>query len=181
MGTVNVGVIGVGHIGKEVIRLLAPFNCRILANDILDQSEFYRANGVVESSKETIFAESDIVTIHAPLTEETRHLVNRNTLALMKNTSFLINTSRGAVVNQTDLKEALISKTIAGAALDVVHTEPLPADNPLWKLPNVIITPHISGLSLRYDERAAMVFEENLRRYLQGQPLCNVVEKERGY
>jgi len=138
------GIIGVGHVGKELIRLLVPFNCRILVNDILAQSEFYRSNGLVESSKETIFSESDIVSIHTPLTEETRYLVNRKTLSLMKNTAFLINTSRGAVVNQTDLKEALMSKTIAGAALDVFEEEP-PQDLEFLQLPNLFCTPHVGG------------------------------------
>jgi D-3-phosphoglycerate dehydrogenase len=140
----TVGVIGVGHIGKELIRLLAPFNCRILVNDILDQRKFYKANALVESPKETIFSESDIVTIHTPLTEETRDLVNHKSLSLMKNTAFLINTSRGAVVNQTDLKDALISKTIAGAALDVFEEEP-PQDLEFLQLPNLFCTPHVGG------------------------------------
>jgi len=140
----TVGIIGVGHIGKELIRLLAPFNCRILPNDIVEQTEFYRANGLVESSKETIFSEADIVTIHTPLTGETRYLVNSKTLSLMKNTSFLINTSRGAVVNERDLKQALISKTIAGAALDVFEEEP-PQDLEFLQLPNLFCTPHVGG------------------------------------
>ncbi|HYR89075.1 MAG TPA: phosphoglycerate dehydrogenase [Terriglobia bacterium] len=140
----TIGIIGMGHIGKEMVRLLAPFACTILANDILNQSEYYRTNGLVESSKEKIFTESDVVTIHTPLTAETRHLVNRKTLSLMRKTAFLINTSRGGVVNQADLKEALISKMIAGAAADVFEEEP-PQDRELIELPNFFCTPHVGG------------------------------------
>ncbi len=143
----TVGIIGVGHIGKELIRLLGPFNCTILVNDILDQGDYYRLHGLVESSKEVIFAESDIVTIHTPLTEQTRYLVNRQMLSMMKNSAFLINTSRGAVVNQADLKEALVSKVIAGAALDVFEEEPA-EDREFLQLPNLFCTPHVGGNAL---------------------------------
>jgi phosphoglycerate dehydrogenase-like enzyme len=99
----------------------------------------------------------------------------------MKSTAFLVNIARGDVCNETDLIQALREKQIAGAALDVFHQEPLPSNSPLWHLPNVFISPHISGLTPEYDKRVAMIFEENLRRYLAGEPLYNVVDKERGY
>ncbi len=139
-----IGIIGVGHIGKELIRLLKPFDCTILVNDILDQDDYYEAHSLIKSSKDRVFRESDIVTIHTPLTEETRYLVSIASLALMKKTAFLINTSRGPVVNQNELKEALQRGMIAGAALDVFEEEP-PADRELLGLPNLFCTPHIGG------------------------------------
>jgi len=139
-----VGIIGVGHIGKEVVRLLTPFQCRILVNDIVDQKDYYTQNGIIESTKDEIFRDADIVTIHTSLNEDTYHLVNQRTLAMMKPTSFLINTSRGVVIHQDDLKEALVNKAIAGAALDVFESEP-PSDQALLNLPNLFCTPHIGG------------------------------------
>jgi D-3-phosphoglycerate dehydrogenase len=143
----TVGIVGVGHIGKEVVRLLEPFGCRILVNDIVDQNGYYAAHTLTEVSFEEIFRASDIVTIHTPLTAATRHLVNWRTLSLMKPTSFLINTSRGSVVDQAALKEALKAGVIAGAALDVYEEEP-PSDEEFLQLPNLICTPHIGGSAL---------------------------------
>lgn len=140
----TVGIIGVGYIGKDLIKLLEPFGCRILVNDIIDQSEYYAANKLTEVSSHQIFSESDVVTIHTPLTEATKHLVNERTLELMKNTSILINTSRGGVVDQAALKKALKEGTIAGAALDVYQEEP-PSDLEFLRLPNLFCTPHIGG------------------------------------
>lgn len=140
----TVGIIGVGNIGKELIRLLAPFNCRILACDIVDQSDYYESVGVVPVELRTLLNVSDFVTIHTPLTPETRYLINSDTLALMKPTAFLVNTARGGIVNQSDLKMALKSGVIAGAALDTYETEP-PADLEFLQLPNLFCTPHIGG------------------------------------
>ncbi|SNB47004.1 phosphoglycerate dehydrogenase [Geobacter sp. DSM 9736] len=140
----TVGIIGAGYIGKEVIRLLSPFNCRVLVNDIVNQDEFYREAGVVEASKEQIFRNADIVTIHTPLTSATRAMVNLDTLRMMKQSSFLINTARGPIVCPEDLKRALHEGLIAGAAIDVYDEEP-PSDEELLALPNLICTPHIGG------------------------------------
>ncbi len=191
----TIGIAGYGSIGREVARLARSFGMRVLAmqrgSDHSDTGFILPGVGDPDGSiperyytfeqLHTMLHECDVVVIGVPLTEQTYHLFNEAAFQAMKPTSFLVNIARGDVCDEDALVHALAEKQIAGAALDVVHTEPLPADNPLWKLPNVIITPHISGLSPRYDERAAMVFEENLRRYLQGQPLCNLVEKERGY
>ncbi|RMH36181.1 MAG: hydroxyacid dehydrogenase [Nitrospirae bacterium] len=140
----RVGIIGLGHVGREVVRLLQPFRCSILVNDIMDRSEICRRYRLISASKERIFREADFVTIHTPLTPETRHLVNLDTLSLMKPSAFLINTSRGAVVNQAHLKEALQKGVIAGVAMDVYEDEP-PTDRGLLSLPNVFCTPHIGG------------------------------------
>jgi phosphoglycerate dehydrogenase-like enzyme len=99
----------------------------------------------------------------------------------MKSSAFLVNIARGAVCDEQALIRALQQKQIAGAALDVVEHEPLPSESPLWHLPNVLLTPHISGLTPHYNERVAALFEENLCRYLNGEPLVNVVDKTQGY
>lgn len=140
----TIGIIGVGNIGREVVRLLKPFACMILVNDVIDISSFCSANGLQCASKEEIFSTSDIVSIHTPLTDKTKFLVNHESLRLMKQTASIINTSRGCVVSQADLKVALSDGWIAGAALDVYEQEP-PHDTDFLKLPNLICTPHIAG------------------------------------
>ena len=140
----TVGVIGLGYTGSEIIKLLPPFGCRILGNDIIDKSDFCRENGVEHVEKEELFREADCITIHTPLTDLTHHLINSETLAAMKTTAFVINTARGPIVNGEDLKRALIDKAIAGAALDVYEDEP-PADMELLGLHNFFCTPHIGG------------------------------------
>lgn len=142
----TIGIIGVGNIAKELINLLKAFNCTILVNDVINQDEYYEKHNLKEVSKEQIFKHSDIITIHTPLNEQTINLVNINTLQLMKESAFLINTARGEIVNLHDLKFALTTNLIAGAAIDVYHEEP-PSDLELLKLPNLICTPHIGGNS----------------------------------
>lgn len=142
----TIGVIGVGHIGKEVIRLLQPYGCTILANDILEQSLYYAKNNIKHCSKEEIFQHSDIVTLHIPSTRETHHLINAKTLSLMKSNAYLINTARGDIVDLNALKYSLKHAMIAGAAIDVYESEP-PCDLDLISLPNLISTPHIGGNS----------------------------------
>lgn len=140
----TIGIIGVGHIGKEVIQLLKPFGCTILVNDIIDQTPYYSKQNALQCSKEEIFQRSDIITLHTPSTEHTFHLVNAKTLSLMKPTAYIINTARGDIINLHDLKSALQLGSIAGAAIDVYDTEP-PQDRELLSLPNLICTPHIGG------------------------------------
>lgn len=140
----TVGIIGVGHIGKDVIELLKPFNCRILVNDIIDQSEYYRSVGAEEVSKEELFKQSDVVTVHTPLTDETRHLINSGSLALMKPDSIVINVARGGIVDEAALKSALKEDRLGGAALDVYEVEPA-ADTELLEIPNLMNMPHIGG------------------------------------
>ncbi|HEY9070169.1 MAG TPA: phosphoglycerate dehydrogenase [Candidatus Ozemobacteraceae bacterium] len=141
-----VGIVGVGHIGKEVIRMLEPFHCRILVNDIIDQRDYYKKNGLFETTKEELFRTADVISIHTPLTPETEGLIQESTLKLMKPTAFLINTARGRIIHQRDLREALKKGIIAGAAIDVYEDEPV-TDRELIELPNIICTPHIGGNS----------------------------------
>jgi len=136
----------VGFVGKEVIRLLAPFGCKILAHDIVEQSDFYRTEGVIQASKEDIFAQADIVSLHVPLESDTKHMVNKTVLRTMQPHAYVINTARGPLIDLDALKEALQSNVIAGAAIDVYDQEP-PQDKELLSLENLICTPHIGGNS----------------------------------
>lgn len=140
----TVGIIGCGNIGKAVVRLLQPFRCRIMVNDILAYDDFYREYRVETGSFERVMRESDIVSLHVPLTDLTRHMVNARSLALMKKEAMLVNTSRGDVVNLVDLKQVLSSGRISGAALDVFNPEPF-EDRELLQLRNLIATPHVGG------------------------------------
>jgi D-3-phosphoglycerate dehydrogenase len=142
----TVGIIGLGHVGKEVVRLLAPFRCRILANDIIDQGSFCRKHGLIPATKARIWKEADLVTIHTPLTPRTRGLADRRSLGRMKKTAFLINTARGPIVDPKALKWALQKGVIAGAALDVYCEEP-PKDREFLNLPHLLCTPHRAGSS----------------------------------
>ena len=140
----TIGIIGLGNIGKELVLLLKPFGCNILVNDIEDVSEFAVANELKCLDKISLIASSDIISIHTPATSATRNLFTIKEFRQMKKTAFIINTARGGIINEIDLKIALKEKIIAGAALDVYETEP-PLDKELLELPNIICTPHTGG------------------------------------
>ena len=140
----TVGIIGCGHIGADLIYLLQPFNCQILICDILDKSGVVDTYGATQVLQDELLAEADIISFHVPLTELTQGMVNDEFLQKMKPTAYLINNSRGPVVNQKALKNALQGKIIAGAALDVFDSEP-PDDIEFLDLPNLMVTPHIGG------------------------------------
>jgi len=140
----TVGIIGCGHIGTDLIYLLQPFKCKVFICDILDKSGVVDTYGVTQVSQENLLAEADIISLHVPLTELTQSMVNKEFLQKMKPTAYLINNSRGPVVNQKTLKNALREKKIAGAALDVFESEP-PDDLEFLALPNLMVTPHIGG------------------------------------
>ena len=139
-----VGIIGCGHIGTDVIYLLQSFKCRILICDILDKSGVVDTYGATQVLQDELLAEADVISLHVPLTELTQGMVNEEFLQKMKPTAYLINNSRGPVVNQKALKNALQEKIIAGAALDVFESEP-PEDLEFLDLPNLMVTPHIGG------------------------------------
>jgi len=162
----KIGIIGVGHIGKEVIRLLKPFNCNIFVNDIIDQHEYYLENKLKEMSKETIFKESDIISIHTPLDDSTKDMVDRNILKSMKPSAFIINSARGGIVNENDLKVALTNNEILGAAIDSYLVEP-PKDTELLSLPNLICTPHIGGNAKEAVEAMGMSAIKHIREYIK--------------
>ncbi len=160
----TVGIIGCGNVGKEIIKLLNPFGCKILVCDIENRSEFCREQGASEVSFDSLIAESDIVSLHVPLTELTRDMINENILQAMQANTLLINTSRGGVVNQTALQSALVSGEIAGAALDVFSEEP-PEDLGFLQLPNLMVTPHIGGNSVEAVEAMGQAAIDNLVNY----------------
>ena len=140
----TVGIVGVGFVGKELVELLRPFGCRILVNDIIDQSKYYAANGLVEITKEEIFEAADIITVHTPLDDSTRAMVDAAMLGRMKESAYFINAARGGIVVQEDLKAALKAGAIAGAAIDVFAEEPCD-DVEFLTLPNLYCTPHTGG------------------------------------
>lgn len=140
----TVGIIGVGFIGKDLIRLLKPFGCKILVNDIIDQDEYYKQNDLIKASKDEIFRSCDFVTIHTPYDESTKNMVNQEILSNMKKSAFIINSARGGIVDEVALKYALQNNIIAGAAIDAYSEEP-PSDKEFLSLENLICTPHIGG------------------------------------
>ena len=177
----TVGIVGLGRIGGTVYRLLEGFGVRRLVCDPYLSAERRALYGVVPISLPELLPQADVITIHTPLTDETRHLFDESLLREMKPTSFLVNVGRGELINENDLVKALNKGWIAGAGLDVFETEPLPENSPLWQMEKVIMTPHISGITAHYDDRAADLFATNLRRYLAGEPLLNLVKRSEGY
>jgi len=179
----TLGIVGYGHIGQEVARLALAFGMKVIATKARVSPDL--ETGQVELLPATrlgdLLARSDYVVIAVPLTPETERLLGERELRAMKPTAILVNVSRGRVIDEAALIRALQEGWIAGAALDVFEKEPLPPDSPLWDMENVIVTPHIAGSHERYNERATALFCENLRRYLAGQPLLNLVDKKRGY
>ncbi|MCC6276052.1 MAG: phosphoglycerate dehydrogenase [Leptospiraceae bacterium] len=140
----TVGIIGCGNVGKDLISLLKPFDCRILVNDIIDYSDFYRENGIRPVDLISLLKESDVVTLHVPLDESTKMMLNAEKLGLLKSSSVLINTARGGLVDEVALKDILKENKILGAAFDVFTIEP-PLDGELLTLPNFLATPHVGG------------------------------------
>ena len=160
----TIGVIGVGHIGKELIRLLKPFGCKILVNDIIDQDDYYNKNNLVKTTKKEIYSQSDIITIHTPLDNTTKNMITLYELKNMKDSAYLLNTARGGIVNEQDLKFALQNSIIAGAAIDAYIEEP-PKDEEFLKLPNLICTPHIGGNAKEAVEAMGISAIEHLEKY----------------
>jgi phosphoglycerate dehydrogenase-like enzyme len=178
----TLGIVGLGSIGGEIARRALAFGLRVLAVDPVQSDAPQGVAALWRMDRlGDLLAASDYVVIAAPHTPETAGLFDRRQLRRMKRTAYLINIGRGAIVRLDDLVEALRAGEIAGAALDVFEVEPLPADHPLWRMENVIITPHIAGYSPRIAERHLAVLLENLGRFARGEPLKNVVDKRRWF
>ena len=180
----TVGIVGMGHIGEEVARLAKAFGCRIVATrrSVTAPTSDECADELLPSSGlQHLLETSDYVVLAVPLTDETRHMIGEAELRAMKPSAVLVNIARGAVVDESALVRALGDGTIAGAALDVFDPEPLSPESPLWDMENVIVSPHISGGTEIYNQRAVDIFADNLRRYLRGEPLRNLVDPARGY
>jgi phosphoglycerate dehydrogenase-like enzyme len=192
----TVGIVGYGSIGRELARLLLPFNCTILAakkDAMHPQDEGYTPIGLGDPDGDfftrlypiqalhSMLKECDFLVVCVPLTPATRGLIGKKELDSIKQGAYLVDVSRGGVVDVNALKEAIEDGQLAGAALDVFAEEPLPPNNPLWQLPNTIISPHIAGVSPQYKQRAIELFVVNLQRYVDGDPLFNRFDPERGY
>jgi glycerate dehydrogenase len=168
----TMGLIGLGDIGSHVARIAQAFDMRVIA---------YRKNpaqtkdsGIEMVALEQLFRQSDVISLHCPLTEETKELINRERLSWMKPNALLLNTGRGPLIHENDLAEALKNNVIAGAGLDVLSTEPPAADNPLFSAPNCIITPHIAWASFEARQRLLQMVADNLNAFETGSPM-NVV------
>jgi phosphoglycerate dehydrogenase-like enzyme len=193
----TVGIVGYGSIGREIAHVAHAFGMEVLAvkRDVRHPADPDGYNLPGAGDPEGIYFHRlyppealismvrvcDYVVLTVPLTESTREMIGAEVFEAMKSTAYLINVSRGGVVDETALLHALQTGQIAGAASDVFDAEPLPADSPLWKLPNLIISPHIAGNTPDYNEKAATLFIENLKRYLARKDLLNLVDRTRGY
>jgi len=162
----TVGIVGVGYIGKELVRLLKPFGCKILVNDIINQDEYYKENGLIEVTKEELYRESDFISIHTPQDETTYNFITLETMKMMKPTAYLLNSARGGLINEQDLKVALQEGIIAGAAIDAYVEEP-PTDKEFLELPNLICTPHIGGNAKEAVEAMGMSAIKHLKEYFK--------------
>jgi glycerate dehydrogenase len=164
----TIGIVGYGRIGRAVARLATAFGMHVLVNDITTPTG--PGDDIKPVDLDTLFRRSDIVSLHCPLTPQTEKLVGREHLKLMKPSAFLINTSRGPLVDEQVLAEALNNKRIAGAGLDVLEQEPPTAENPLFTAPNCYITPHIAWATASARERLMRIVVENVKAFLGGSP-----------
>jgi len=175
-------ILGAGPIGANLARMAAALGMRVrvLRRDARRAVPGAEAVCGPESLRE-LLGWADFVVLAVPLTADTRHLIGADELRCMRSDAFLINIARGEVVDETALVNCLRAGGLAGAALDVFQQEPLPSEHPFWGLPNLVLTPHISGYTSTYFDRMLAIFEDNLGRYVEGRPLRNVVDKQLGY
>lgn len=192
----TLGIVGYGAIGRQVARLAQAFGMRVLATKRADRpasfdgwtptgtgdpdgtlpEQFYSLDEL-----HSMLSACDAVVLALPLSKATQHIIGAAALAAMRPHALLVNIARGALIDQHALIAALQEHRLGGAALDVTDPEPLPAESPLWKLDNVLITPHIAGFSRFYNDRIVELFSENLSRYIRGEPLLNTVQRNLGY
>jgi len=174
----TIGIVGLGRIGYAIAKRAKGFNMTVLYHDIIRRPDFEKEYNIQFTPLDTLFQKADFVTINAPLTKETYHLVNEKKLRLMKKTAYLINNARGPIVDEKALYKALKEDWIAGAALDVFEQEPTPVQNPLLKLNNVVVAPHISSSSYETRSKMAEMVAENLVAFLEGKIPPNLVNPE---
>jgi phosphoglycerate dehydrogenase-like enzyme len=192
----TVGIVGYGSIGRELARLLSPFNVTLLAakrDAMHPEDKGYSKEGHGDPGGNlfqrlypiealcSMLKECDFVVDTLPLTPQTRDIIGAEELAAMKPTAYLLNVGRGGTINQAALIKSLQEGEIAGAAMDVFGEEPLPSNSPLWKVRNVILTPHVADACSTYDEWAMELFGENIKRYISGSDLFNPFDPGRGY
>jgi phosphoglycerate dehydrogenase-like enzyme len=192
----TVGILGYGSIGRQVARMLVPFGPTVLAakKDVMHpEDDGYIREGMGDprgdffdrlypmEALHSMLSECDFVVLTLPLTEKTRGIIDEEALEVMKPSAYLVNVGRGELIDQEALIAALKAKDIAGAALDVFEEEPLPENSPLWEMENVIISPHVAGISRHLEEETLALFIENLNRYLSELPLYNRIDVDKGY
>ncbi|HVL25325.1 MAG TPA: D-2-hydroxyacid dehydrogenase [Thermomicrobiales bacterium] len=182
IGGMTMGIIGFGALGRGIAQRAQAMELNLLAVDAQAISGEPFLDEVWPPSRlDDLLEQSDVVVVAAPLTAETRHLLDASKLAKMKKDAYLVVVSRGGIVVEEALADALRSGHLAGAAIDVVENEPMDKDHPLWDVPRLIITPHMAGASARKERRVVEIFCENLVRFQNGEPLQNEVDKARGY
>ncbi|MCW3993824.1 MAG: glyoxylate reductase [Candidatus Bathyarchaeota archaeon] len=174
----TIGIVGAGRIGSSVAKRAKGFNMKILYYDVVSRPELEKELGAKNVDLDTLFKKSNFISIHVPLTKQTYHMINEEKLRLMKKTAYLINNSRGAVIDEKALYRALKEEWIAGAGLDVFEQEPTPVNDPLLSLDNVVAAPHISSSSHETRSRMAEMVAENLTAFFEGRIPPNLVNRE---
>jgi len=167
----TLGVIGAGHIGMEVIKVAKALGMNILVHTRTPKAD---GDGIRYVSLDELLENSDYITLHCPLNDQTKHIINKEAIGKMKPSAVIVNTGRGPLINEADLCEALLSKRIAGAGLDVQEVEPPAEDSPLYTLDNVIITPHMGWKGLETRQRLVGIIRDNVQAFFKGEPI-NVV------
>lgn len=171
LGQKTMGIIGYGRIGKKTAKLAEAFGMKVLVHSGHPVPEKELTEGIRQASLEELLEKSDVISLHCPLTEQTKGLINRETISRMKDGVLLVNSSRGPLICEEDLREALISGKVGGAAVDVLSTEPPANDHPLLDAPNMLITPHIAWATKEARERLMEMAVENLAAFLSGKPI----------
>ena len=173
----RLGLVGFGGIAREVAKRALAFDMRIAAHDpfVEDDAPLWRETGVSPQALDPLLAESDVISLHVPLTEETRHLIDAPRLARMRPDALLINSARGGIVDTAALAEALKAGRLGGALLDVFEEEPLPTDSSLTDVPNLLLTPHIAGVTAESQVRISRATAANVRRVLAGEQTAETV------
>lgn len=169
----TLGVVGAGHIGMEVIKVAKALGMNILIHTRTPKAD---GDGIRYVSLDELLANSDYITLHCPLNDQTKHMINKDAIAKMKPNAVIVNTGRGPLINEADLCDALAAKRIAGAGLDVQEVEPPAEDSPLYTLDNVIITPHMGWKGLETRQRLVGIIRDNVQAFFKGEPI-NVVSK----
>ncbi|EJF40616.1 MAG: NAD(P)-dependent oxidoreductase [Clostridium sp.] len=167
----TLGVIGYGNIAKEIIKVAQALGMKILVTTRTPRAD---VENIHFTTNEEVFMQSDFISLNCPLNESTRHMINKETLAMMKPTAYLVNTARGALVDEKALIDALQNNVIAGAGLDVQEVEPLDDASPLYTMDNVIITPHMGWRGLETRQRLVSLIQDNIRAFSKGQPINRV-------
>ena len=169
----TLGVVGAGHIGMEVIKVAKALGMNVLVHTRTPKAD---GDGIRYVSLDELLENSDYITLHCPLNDQTKHMINKETIGKMKTSAVIVNTGRGPLINEADLCEALATKRIAGAGLDVQEVEPPAEDSPLYTLDNVIITPHMGWKGLETRQRLVGIIRDNVQAFFKGEPI-NVVSK----